>query len=214
MKTILLQGDSITDFYRDRNNDRNNQAWSCSGVGTGYANRLMGDIMYKYPGKYKVINLGIGGNKITDFYARIRQDCINVKPDYLTILLGVNDVWHEYDYDCGNDKDKYFKVYCMCIEEIKKALPNIKIYILEPFILESDVTRKNDGMIEKVKEIAIMARKVAEKYGLKFIELQKSFDELTKIAEPTYWLADGVHPTLAGHKMIAEKVLKVLEEDL
>lgn len=208
MKTVLLQGDSITDFYRDRSEDRNSQAWSCSGAGTGYANRLIGDIMYKYPGKYKVINLGIERTRITDFYTRIKEDCIDIKPDYLTILYGVNDSDADGDY-----KSTYFNCYCNCIDEIKKALPNIKIYILEPFVLECDYTRKFEGRVERIKEIAKTARKVAEKYDLKFVELQKWFDKLTETAESSYWLSDGVHPTLQGNKVLAEKIMEVLEKD-
>ena len=215
MKRIIFMGDSITDFGRRRDCPPFRQDRDCMGAGTGYANRLMGEIMYRYPKKYQVINVGIGGNKVTDIYSRVKSDCIDFKPDYLTVLIGVNDVWHEYDFAKGNDLETYVSVYTKYIEEVKAALPEIKIYIVEPFILESDLTRNNVGMIEKVKEYAKAARGVAEKFDLPFIELQAKFDEMTKISnDPTYWAADGVHPTLQGHKLIADRIMETLEKDL
>ena len=111
MKTFVLMGDSITDGCRDRNIGHQN--YFGLGAGMGYANYIMSEIDYKYPKKYNVVNKGIGGNRIVDLYSRIKQDCINLNPDFLTILIGVNDVWHEYEYKCGVDIDKYYKIYSM-----------------------------------------------------------------------------------------------------
>ena len=212
MKKIIFQGDSITDACRDRNNSH--QTWFGNGAGMGYANYIMSEIGIKYPNQFEMLNLGIGGNRIVDLYARIKSDCINHKPDYLTILIGVNDVWHEYDFQNGIDEEKYFTLYSMYIDEVKAALPDIKIYIIEPFVLPGIATSNKDGMIEKVKSMAKMAKKVAQKYNLPFITMQDKFDALCEIAEPSYWLCDGVHPTIFGYRMMATEILKVLEKDL
>ena len=128
----------------------------------------------------------------------------------MSILIGVNDVWHELgDSPNGVDADKFFKIYSMLIEEVKEALPNIKIMILEPFVLEACSTTENWEFFKtETKKRAEMARKIAEKYNLPFIELQKGFDELAKLAPNSYWLGDGVHPTSAGHEFIKNEWLK------
>ena len=182
MKTFLFQGDSITDADR-RREDINN-------FGYGYPNIVAAKYMSENPTEYTFINKGISGNRIVDLYARIKIDLINLKPDYLSILIGINDVWHELSSENGVDNEKFKKILSMLIEgpatEEKWA----------EFRSETELRAKS------VKE-------VAEKYNLSFVPLQDKFDELSKVAEPTYWLIDGVHPTAAGHGIIA----KVLSEE-
>ena len=122
MKTILFQGDSITDAGRNRDYDPHR--------GSGYATIVSGKLGYEYPDEYNFINRGISGNRSVDLYARIKQDLINHRPDYLSILIGVNDVWHELNEQNGVAAPKFEMVYSMLIEEIKEALPDIKIFIL------------------------------------------------------------------------------------
>lgn len=113
----------------------------------------------------------------------------------------------------GVAADKFFKVYCMLIEEIKEALPNIKIMIMEPFVLQAEATKGNwETFKSETKKRSDMAKKVAEKYNLKFIELQSVFDEAEKKAESSYWLSDGVHPSYAGHELIKREWLKAFKE--
>ena len=205
MKTILFQGDSITDAGRSRDNDNDR--------GTGYPTLVSAELGYKYPDEYKFINKGISGNRIVDLYSRIKCDFINLKPDYLTILIGINDVWHEINDRNGVDNAKFFRVYCNLIEEIKAMLPDIEIFILEPFVLKASATEKKWGVFRRETEMrAESARAVAKKFGLTFIPLQDKFDEAEKKACASYWLGDGVHPTAAGHELIANEVVKALEK--
>lgn len=208
MKTILLQGDSITDAGRSRETGGN--------MGTGYATMAAGKLLADYPGQFKVINRGISGHRIVDLYARIRSDFINPEPDYLSILIGVNDVWHDYsDSPNGVDDEKFFRVYCMLIEEILAARPEVKIYILEPFMLR--LNAEDPILAEMDREVRLRAKsakRVAEKYGLTFIPLQETFDRLCEVCEPAYWLKDGVHPTHAGHEMIARALVAALKKDI
>ena len=205
MKTILFQGDSITDAGRSRDNDLER--------GIGYPTLVSAELGLRYPGEYKFINKGISGNRIVDLYARIKCDFINLKPDYLTILIGINDVWHEVGSRNGVDNKKFFKVYCDLIEEIKTMLPDIEIFILEPFVLKGAATQKDWNVFSKETLMrAESAKAVAEKFGLTFIPLQEKFDEAEKKAEASYWLYDGVHPTAAGHEIIANEVVKALEK--
>ncbi len=193
---ILFQGDSITDAGRDWNNDGQ--------LGRGYAHLVEAALGYSAPNEHTFVNKGISGNRIVDLYARIKRDIINYQPDVMSILIGVNDVWHEIgDSPNGVDADKFFKIYSMLIEEVKEALPNIKIMILEPFVLEACSTTENWEFFKtEVAKRGEMARKIAEKYNLPFIPLQEGFNELAKKAPNDYWLGDGVHPTAKGHEFI------------
>lgn len=202
---ILFQGDSITDADRSRQDDAR--------LGVGYPRLVEASLGFEEPGKYEFLNRGISGNRIVDLYARIKADIINLKPDVMSILIGVNDVWHELgENPNGVDADKFFKIYSMLIEEVKTALPNIKIMILEPFVLPACSTvEKWDDFSTEVPKRAAMAKKIAEKFGLPFIPLQKGFDELSTKAPFEYWLGDGVHPTAKGHEFIKVQWLEAFK---
>lgn len=209
MRTILMQGDSITDFGRDRSNTRSYER------GHGYATMTAGQIMASHPGQYDVINRGVSGDRIVDLFARIKADFINLKPDYLTILIGVNDVWHDLEWSNGVSSEKFYQVYSMLIDELLEALPNLKIYLLEPFVLPGSAT--NAMWADFQREVSLRARsvrRIAEERSLTFIPLQAMFDECCTQCPADYWLFDGVHPTAAGHAMITRALLAALEPDL
>ena len=168
---------------------------------------------FEAPGRYEFINRGISGNRVVDVYARIKKDIINIKPDVMSILIGVNDVWHEFqESPYGVSADKYYKIYDMLIEEVKNALPDIKIMIMEPFVLKACATEEKwDCFNSEVKKRAEMAKKIAEKYNLPFISLQDGFDKLSKNNDESYWLSDGVHPTAMGHEYIKRQWIKAFE---
>lgn len=207
MKRFLFQGDSITDARRDRENENS--------INTGYVHLVASHLLNKYPGEYEFFNRGIGGNRIIDVYARIKSDIINLKPDYLSLLIGVNDVWHEIELQNGIDADKFKTLYTMLISEIKEALPNIKIYIMAPFLLRGSETAEHwDVFDAEVKKRANAAKEIAEEFNLPFLPLQEEFDKaLTKMPEE-YWVRDGVHPLEAGQALIADAFLKCLENDI
>ena len=202
MKTIVFQGDSITDAGRSRSNPAE--------LGMGYPLLVSAEMGLNFPGEYKFINEGISGNRVVDLYARIRCDIINHNPDILTILIGVNDVWHELGENRnGVDNEKYFKVYCDLIEEVQRMCPQCEIYILEPFVLEARATEEDWDIFDKeVAKRALSAKKCAEKFGLTFIPLQEDFNKACEKAPASYWLSDGVHPTFAGHELIAKKLIE------
>ena len=210
MKTILFQGDSITDVGRDRKNDLL--------TGSGYATMVRGWLGCEYPGEYRFINRGIGGNRIVDLYARIREDIINLKPDILSILIGVNDVWSDVEDDKGTSTDKFETIYGMMIEEIREELPQIKIMILGPYVLEGCGVCNDEShpgrwefMRDGVAEKAAAAKRIAQKYGLVYVPLQKAFDEAVASASVEHWVFEGVHPTSVGHELIKRQWLAGFE---
>lgn len=208
MKTFLFQGDSITDAGRNREND--------AARGNGYPTLVSAELLFDYPGQFETINRGISGNRIVDLYARMKKDILHLRPDYLSILIGVNDVWHEFASIPNNvENQKFRKIYDMLIEEIKEALPDIKIYILEPFVLRASATEEHwDVFQREVPLRAQSARWVAEKHHLTFIPLQEKLDALCEVCPASYWLRDGVHPTAAGHELIARELLKAVKKDI
>ena len=204
MKTILFQGDSITDCGRSREDG--------TSLGTGYPLLSAAELGFENPDSYCFFNRGISGNRIVDVYARIKTDIINLKPDVMSLLIGVNDVWHELNYKNGVDAEKFFKIYSMLIEEIKAELPDLKIMILEPYVAKGTATAENwDYFKTEVAKRAEKSKEIAEKYNLTFIPLQNKFDEALKFAPSEYWTRDGVHPTDFGHELIKREWIKAFK---
>lgn len=194
MKKILFQGDSITDAGRVRENDSNN--------GAGYATLVSAELGYMYPNKYTFLNRGISGNRSIDILARIKKDIIELKPDIMSVLVGVNDAW-------GIDEKRYEIYYNMLIEQTKETLPDIKIMILEPFLLKGSGSEEDwDTVRPQVEILGAAAQRVADKHGLKFIPLRQKFDDAVASASKDYLTIDGVHPTPAGHEIIKREWIK------
>lgn len=206
MKKVLFQGDSITDMMRSRENDKF--------LGIGYPVLVSAQLGAEYPGEYEFLNRGVSGDRIVDLYARIKRDIINLKPDIISFLIGVNDVWHELEGRFnGVDAEKYYKIYSMLIGEIKTALPNTKIMILEPFVLKGSGTEKDwEYFSTEVAKRGEKAKAIAQEFNLKFIPLQSKFDEAEEVADASYWLWDGVHPNYPGHEIIKKEWIKAFDE--
>ena len=208
---IVLFGDSITDMCRNREAD----CKSVHSLGAGYPFLVASGLSKKDPFGYELFNRGISGNRVVDLYARIKADVWNLEPDLLSILIGVNDIWHELDYKNGVDVERFEKVYDMLIADTLKKLPNLKIVLLEPFVLKGSATEVYYDEFLKVKEYAKAVKRLAEKYNLYFIPLQKKFDEIAeKYEDTTPFLSDGVHPNIAGATLIAEEWLKFFDKEI
>lgn len=203
MKTFIILGDSITDCSRNRDD--------IDSMGMGYPAVVAATIGTQYPQKFRFINEGISGDRIVDVYSRIKRDILNQKPDYLSILIGVNDVWHELNDKNGVAAPKFEKIYSMLIEEIKEELPEIKIFLLEPFVTPGTGTDKYiDTFRSEIKLRSEAVQRIADKYNLTFIPLQCVFDEAMTKAPASYWTRDGVHPSTEGHGLIANELIKAV----
>ena len=204
---ILFQGDSITDVGRNRSDPKS--------MGQGYPVMIAGELGLHSPGKYEFFNRGIGGDRIVDLVARFGRDFVHLQPDLISILIGVNDVWHELDVKNGVDEGRFRRQYRALLEDLFTALhdPSPKIILMEPFFLPGRATEPAiDYFREEVPKRAAVVRELANEFGLPCIDLQARFDEATKLCPNEYWLSDGVHPTPAGHRMIAEEWLKVFKK--
>lgn len=193
----LFQGDSITDAGRMHYED------PCV-MGGGYPRLLEADLTFRED--CEVMNCGIGGSRVVDLLARWKRDCLNLEPDVLTILIGVNDVWHELDGRCSGVAPEVFEdVYRILLRETLKALPGIRIVLMGAFVTHGTATDPEwetfDGQVGIRREIT---RKLAEEFGLEYVDLQRVFDEAQRDMPAEHWTADGVHPTAAGHRLIAD----------
>jgi len=205
VKTILFQGDSITDSGRSRECDDSR--------GYGYATIASGRVGLTYPNEYNCINRAVSGDRIVDIYARIKMDIINLKPDYMSILIGVNDTWHEISRKNGVLTEKFEKIYTMLLQEIFEVLPNIRIFLMLPYITHgTSINEQYDEFYNETKKRAAAAKRVAEKFSLPYINLQEKFNEAVKNAPDNFWTLDGVHPTVNGHALIAEEWFKMFEK--
>ncbi len=209
---ILFFGDSITDALRNR--DYQGNVVAPYGIGCGYVNVVASELTYSNPNEYEIINTGISGNRCVDLYARIKMDCWNYQPDVVSILVGANDVWHEIDRANGVAIKRYEKVYRAIIEDTIAELPNVKIILAEPYVQKGVRTEEQFEQFLAIKEYAKVAKKLAKEYGLPFVELQKPLDDyaLKYGAEKT--LIDGIHPAIAGARVIANEWLKVFKKEI
>jgi lysophospholipase L1-like esterase len=201
MPVILFQGDSITDVGRNRGVTAENSA---AALGGGYPLLAASGILRSHPdGGLRVFNRGVSGDKVPALQARWETDTIALKPDILSILVGVNDLWHKLMGNSNGTVADYESQYDALLDATKAALPEVRLVVLEPFVL---VTGAVDARwFPEFDERRAAAAKVARRAGAAFIPLQAMFTQLAQSAPPSYWLADGVHPTIAGHAAIAER---------
>lgn len=208
---ILFYGDSITDMGRRREYD--NLSDTAFSYGVGYPLFIAGEL-HSRPDRYEVINRGIAGNKVVDLYARISEDVWSQQPDVLSILIGINDLWHQLSLNGGVDLERYIKVYKMLLEDTKKRLPNVKLIVCEPFVLRGRGSEVNFEHFTQIYAYAAAAKQIAEEYGAYFLPLQKVLEEATARANPDTYLYDGIHPTAAGAKLIADEWLRLFKTQI
>jgi len=202
---ILFQGDSITDAGRNREaKDPNIQ----SALGGGYAFLTAADLLNTFPSKnLKIYNKGISGNKVYQLADRWQSDCLDFKPAVLSILIGVNDYWHKHNGNYDGTAEIYERDLRTLLKRTNEALPDTKIVICEPFAVLG--CKAVDGTwFPEFDLYRVAARKLAGEFNTIFIPYHDIFVKASKVAPPTYWTADGVHPTVAGAKLMSEAWMK------
>ena len=205
--TVLFQGDSITDAGRDKKRQLPNDA---SSFGNGYAlmagAALLNELADK---KLTVYNRGISGNKVYQLRDRWQKDCLDLKPDILSILIGVNDYWHKRSGNYDGTVEVYENDFRALLKRTKQALPNTQLVICEPFSLTGG-SAIGEGWQEEFEPYRQVARKLAKEFDTLFVPYQSIFDEAIKHAPATYWSGDGVHPSMAGAQLMASAWLEVV----
>jgi lysophospholipase L1-like esterase len=199
--TLLFQGDSITDADRERANAAPNAG---SALGTGYPLLLAAALLKAYPEReLKVWNRGVSGNKVPDLEARWEADTLALAPDVLSVLIGVNDYWHTLTHGYTGTAADYERQYGALLDTTRQRLPKVRLVVLEPFVLR--IGAVDDSWLAPIEERRAIAARVARKTGAIFVPLQAPFDSAATRGGPAHWIGDGVHPTPAGHALIAER---------
>jgi lysophospholipase L1-like esterase len=205
---ILFQGDSITDAGRKKDDAAFNAA---SALGSGYSMIATSDLLFKYADKnLKVYNRGISGNKVYQLAERWEKDCLDLKPNVLSILIGVNDFWHKVLGRYDGTIETYRKDYKALVDRTKQKLPEVKLIIGEPYAVNG-IKAVDDKWYPDFNEYRTAAKEIAESYGAAFIPYQAVYDKAQKEAPGVYWTADGVHPTLAGANLMAHAWMEAVK---
>ena len=206
---ILFQGDSITDGNRGRNSDPNHI------LGHGYAFIISAHCGGHFPEQnWTFINRGISGNKITDLAARWQKDTLDLKPDVLSILIGINDASSMVNaVKDAVTVEQFEKVYDELLAQTNLALPNIKFVLCEPFVTNvGQITNRWDKFQADVPKRQQVVANLAKKYNSPIVRFQKVFDDAAERASANYWIWDGIHPTYSGHQLMADEWLKSLSK--
>lgn len=204
--TILFQGDSITDAGRYREESGPNLPGA---LGWGYCNLVASQILHDRPGdRLRFYNRGINGHQVVDLYARWQADAINLRPDLLSILVGINDAWHNYLGSDGVEPERFEAVYRMLLTHTRQQLPDVQIVLCEPFALRCGLV--TEAWLPEVREHQRIVRALAEGFRTGFVPFQAAMDQALAHAPPEYWAQDGVHPTPAGHNVLARCWLKTV----
>ena len=203
---ILFQGDSITDAGRDRRNYHQ--------MGNGYPKYAAAALAGQFPEiSFEFINLGISGNRTDQLFDRLYPDAIALKPDIISILIGINDIWHRYDGVHVETTDAQIETNYRAILTHLREQTKAKIVMLSPYLLDCE---DKDRVREGLKTVLPIIRRLAEEFADVYIPLDQLFEEaLKKQPEPKFYSADGVHPNANGAQFIgtvyAEYVGKLIK---
>lgn len=201
-KIILFQGDSITDAHRDKSAYYPNQA---RGLGSGYVFAASARLLEKHPDQELMIyNRGISGHKVFQLANRWEDDCLNLKPDVLSILIGVNDYWHKINGHYNGTVKIYEDDYRALLNRTMEALPDLKLVICEPFAVRGGRAINESDWFPKFDEYRQVAKSLAEEFKATFIPFQSIFNEALNRGDVDYWCPDGVHPSIAGAQLMAD----------
>jgi lysophospholipase L1-like esterase len=204
--TVLFQGDSITDCGRNRGVADPNRG---EALGTGYPFLVAAALLEAHPDRgLRFLNRGVSGDKVPQLDARWQEDALDLRPDVVSILVGVNDYWHTLDGHYAGTAEDYERGFAALLERTRQALPDVRFVVIEPFVLRTGVI--TDAWFPEFDRRRAIAARVARQAGATFLSAHQMFEQLSRRAPPAYWAADGVHPTLAGHAAIANRWLRAV----
>jgi len=205
---ILFIGDSITDVGR-RTTERP--------YGSGFVKIFRDMLISREPAKQiEIINKGIGGHTAWHLRDRWTDDMMFFKPDYLVILIGINDLHQPFATDAKKDEtlQKHKDAYNEILARTAKELPNCKILLLEPFYMSRDTASKSQRteVLEVLPDYIAVTRQMSEKYNTGLIKTQELFQNILKYYETDTICPEPVHPNATGHLAIAEAIYTALSE--
>ena len=204
---LIMTGDSVTDCDRGRPVGEG----LFGAIGNGYVNFVQANLMAKYPErKVRVVNMGNSGNTVRDLKARWKTDIIEQKPDWLSIMIGINDVWRQFDSSLETEKHVYIEEYSRTLEElVSSTKPLLKgLVLMTPYYIEPNA---DDAMRSTMDQYGAEVRKISQKYGTLFVDTQAAFSAILQHYPPNFLTWDRVHPNNNGHMILAQAFLKAVE---
>lgn len=192
---VLFQGDSITDCGRSREN--------LSDLGVGYASMIAQWLIAAYPERQiEFLNRGISGNCVDHLKDRWKADCLELKPDWLSILIGVNDSSRRVNSNDQTTPDTYEQDYRDILTQATKE-SGARLILCEPFILHTneDIQRLRKDIDQRIEVV----HRLAKEFDAILLSFDKEFQKVCQYREPAFWAADGVHPSAYGHMLMAQQ---------
>ncbi|MBN1342281.1 MAG: SGNH/GDSL hydrolase family protein [Phycisphaerae bacterium] len=197
---VLFQGDSITDAGRGYGSDDE--------LGMGYVTMVASMFSAIRPETHvRWVNRGISGNRVKDLRERWDRDCLEIKPDVVSIMIGVNDTWRRYDSDDATSAGDFEADYHEILRQVRDEL-NAELILLEPFVLPTPPDRI--AWREDINPKIDAARRLAQKFSATLVPMDGIFARACAIRDPAFWAQDGVHPTPAGHALLAKSWLEAV----
>lgn len=199
---IVFFGDSITDCERDRNDEKS--------LGNGYVKVLADKLRPIYPETdIDLINKGVSGNEVCDLLARVQSDVIDLKPDAVVIMIGINNTIHKFKYGKEPNLNQFEKDLTELLTRLKEA--GIVVIFLEPFLLPApDKLRMRKLFNEELKIIDRVASEICDE----FVAYDEMFNGIAQTIPYTEYSEDGVHPTHRGSRLIADTAIKAIRKHL
>jgi lysophospholipase L1-like esterase len=203
---LLMIGDSVTDCGRARPIGEGHD----DEYGYGYVSFVHASLTAVYPERrIRVVNMGISGNTVRDLKARWKTDVLDLKPDWLTIMIGINDVWRQFDAPLQKECHVYLDEYTETLDElVAKTKPSLKgLVLMTPFYMEPN---KEDAMRSMMDKYGEAVRNIASRHNTLFVDTQAAFDKILGHYHSNMFARDRVHPNHPGHMVIARALLKAL----
>ncbi len=207
--TIVFIGDSISDYDRKRPVGEG----LFNGWGTSYVANVGALLGCMYPEmRIRVKNVGISGNQVRDLDRRWQTDVLDQKPDWVSVLIGINDVWRQFDSPLQTEEHVPLDEFEQTYEKlILRTLPHVKgMILMTPFFMEPS---RQDAMRARMDEYGAVVKKLADKHGLVFVDLQSAWDRLFEHMHPCNIAWDRIHPNQTGHMYIAKQFLAAVGAD-
>ncbi len=202
---LIMIGDSITDCNRARPIAEGNE------VGNGYVGLLNALLAVRYPAHgIRVFNMGTNGNNVLDLKARWRKDVLELKPDWLSIFIGINDVWRQFDAPLRTEQHVRLEQYA---QELEALVQNTRsqlqgMILITPYFLEPNRQEPMRALMDAYAEVV---RTLAKRYDAVLVDTQQTMDALLAHNHPMSLCWDRIHPSTTGHMAIALAILNALE---
>ena len=204
--TFVMIGDSVTDCGRARPIGRKQH----NNLGDGYVRHFDAMLTSRYPERnIEVLNVGCSGNKVTDLAHRWQSDVLDLSPDWLSVMIGINDVWRFYDSPCSKDQvdaKTYEATYRRILDQTRSQLKGL--LLASPFFIEAN---KQDPMRQQMGQYARIVEQLAKDYDAIFVDAQAAFDQFLAHKSSHYIAWDRIHPNPTGHQILADAFLRGIE---